>query len=118
NARDRLLQLNPGLDPTRLRVGQQIRVPAGNAPQWFEGMQRPDTTVSPFEVATTEPDLFRSDEPAATWQRPQPPARESSASTARALTELTTRYLDLQGEVETASIAAEESEQLAKNGTG
>ena len=161
---DRLLQLNPGLEVARLKVGQTLLVPVMSthvpttttdtalAPTTTpDNALAPDTTpaLAPADVRSAPPvpatapatpgdsSLFRYTTvdstpseylrvdstgeyavvpPTATPPRPSAPMFADPAQVANATAELTSRYLDLQAEVESLEIEAQELGTLAEAG--
>lgn len=164
----RMLQLNPGLDLSRLKVGQSVLVPVANPPALptpaYVTVPRADVPATPSEpaeaatpvvppapatVPATPTDLssalryttvdstpfeyVRADTapgehqpvgPVAGYDVSYPPADATRspaafadpAQVANATAELTSRYLDLQAEVESLEIESQELGTLAEAG--
>jgi hypothetical protein len=89
-----LLDANPDLDPRRMRPGQKVALPN---PAKTPADTRAGALFENLKTARVGDPLL-------------------GGSSSRGLAELTTRYLDLQGEVESAAIEAQELQQLADSG--
>ena len=119
---DELMAANPGIDPTRLRVGQNVLLPAKPAlPR-----EAPTSQTEPNAVQDPQPEgvpvlkdiplinnLFRDN---ANGNATSNGNRTAPATTAEATADLATRFLDLQGELEVAEVTAAEQDTLAKAG--
>jgi beta-lactamase regulating signal transducer with metallopeptidase domain/LysM repeat protein len=92
-AADKILDLNPGLEATKLRIGQKILLPDRSAP-----------------LPTPVPPLFMQD------RRELPAAALPTPASSEAVAELTSRYLDLQGQVKVQRLAASEKQTLGAVG--
>lgn len=116
-----LLELNPGLDPSRLRVGQKLALPPATPPPGLPsplglppaaGTPQPG---NPFGGGAAPPDGPLAAFPG--MMPPEPPAAMAPQPTgAAALADLTSRYLDLQAELEIAELTAAETKALAESG--
>jgi hypothetical protein len=117
-----IVALNPGLVPNRLRVGQEIQLPPVGAPPagaWPTGTGPTGTGPEGTPPAGAPPagaaDLLLqqiADAPSAG----RPPISEPASGSVAALADLTSRYLDLQAELEVQGATAEETAKMAEQG--
>lgn len=110
---DGILRLNPGLDAKRLAVGQTILLPVAPKPQLD-----PNATPSPVAPAPTSRALVAdgSGLPSQAVNLTPPPEQAATVTSTEATADLTTRSLDLQGELEVAEAEAAELRKLAEAG--
>jgi hypothetical protein len=91
---ERLLRLNPGLDPQRLRIGQRLHLDL-ESPAPTDDPTTPDTQPEPAGARTTGTTSLRSP---------------------TGVADLVTRCIELRGEVEIAEIEVARAAEAAKNG--
>ncbi|MEO6598008.1 MAG: M56 family metallopeptidase [Planctomycetota bacterium] len=105
-----LLRCNPGIEPQRLRIGQKLALPpsAATAPEL-------PATVNLDSLLGRRSEVRAANTPPSA-EMPAPPAAAPAPTGAAALADLTSRYLDLQAEIEIAEITAAETQLLAGAG--
>ncbi|MBM4063113.1 MAG: LysM peptidoglycan-binding domain-containing protein [Planctomycetes bacterium] len=120
NRAQEFFALNPGLDPARIRPGQKLRLPPNAAPVGTTPEGKVARGTPPYEdLATalrTRVFLPGPDGLPTHAVNLAPAEAPASTTSAEAIADLASRYLDLQAELELAGARVAETRSLAEAG--